>query len=62
MSDIEETDEKSRSRGGLFSRLRDALGGKEQAGEPSTPDVGLGQMRVDDVMIPTAEVVAIPDD
>jgi len=62
MTDTDENDDKSRSLGGLFSRLRVALGGKEQSEEPMTPDNGLGKLRVDDVMIPTAEVIAVPVD
>ena len=62
MTDIEESDEKSRSRGGLFSRLREALGGREEPEELVAPENGLGLLRVDDVMIPTADVVAIPVD
>jgi magnesium and cobalt transporter len=61
MTDTDETDEKSRSRGGLFSRLRDALSGKDEPDSQIEPEQHLRNLRVEDVMIPTAEVVAVPE-
>jgi magnesium and cobalt transporter len=61
MTDTDDTDEKSRSRGGLFSRLRSALSGKEEPDSQIDPEERLRLLRVEDVMIPTAEVVSVPD-
>lgn len=61
MTDSDESDEKGRSRGGLFSRLVGALSGKDDAEEQrSHPEQVLRELRVEDVMIPTAEVVSVP--